>query len=289
MNKSILKFATLGLVVGSLVFTGCKKDDSTDPITTGGGNGNTTGDDNKTPELVVPTTSVPIINKLTATWCGPCGSWGWELMGDLIDQVGEKAIIMGTYGSSSSKMYNSTAQVFKTQFAPTAGWPAFCVNGKNETQYSSNGGIYTGQTLTQCVNVVENFVGETPDVQTGYRYTVKDGKINVETKTKFFNAGKGNYYLGVYVIEDGVIEYQNGQGNNAKHHDVLRDAGQELPWGTKIAEGDVEAGTTFDNNFTINVDSKWNMDNIHVAVIMWNKNIYNKYIFVNANNHAQVD
>ena len=287
MKRTILRFATLGLVIGAITFTGCKKDDGEEVVDNTGGDGN----NNQPKELVVPQTSMPIVNKLTATWCPPCGGWGWTLLQDIIDAQGEKAVIMGTYGSSTSEYYHNTAQAFKTQFAPTAGWPAFCVNGKNETQYSSNGNIYTGQTLTQCINVCDNFAAQSPTVQTGFRYSVKEGNIEVETKTKFFENGDGNYYLGVYVIEDGVVGKQAGHtpSTSAEHHYVLRNSQMDIPWGKQIAEGEVAAGTTFDNVFSIPVDNKWNMDKVKVAVIMWDKNIYNKYIFVNANNKAQKD
>ena len=150
-----MKFRNLLWVgVALTIFSSCKDDGSAVVVD------DTTKktEENTGPEpIVVQEVNMSLINKLTATWCGPCGSWGWTLFQEIIDETHNDAVIMGTYGSSTSNYYNPAAAAFKQAQAPSAGWPAFCANGENRTAYSSNGGIYTATTKTNVVAEVAGF------------------------------------------------------------------------------------------------------------------------------------
>ena len=238
--------------------------------------------------ITVAQTNTAIYNKLTATWCPPCGSWGWELSNDITADIGTDGITMATYGSSSSSygntdFYNQTAADFKAGFAPTAGWPAFCVNGVNITQYVGSG-IDTGTTHTNAINAINDHKNAPVVANSGYTTSISGNTLTIETRTKFFADLLGEYYIGAYVIEDGVLHIQANQSGSVAHHHVLRGTADDSTWGELITSAST-TGSTFDHTFTITLGSSWVQSNIEVATVIWKKN-GSTYEFVNAHmNH----
>jgi hypothetical protein len=269
----ILKYTLLVLMAG-LVMVGC----SDDPSTPGTG-----GNEEDNSGITVEKKNMALVNKLTATWCPPCGGWGWDLFEEIISDVHSDAVIMGTYGSSSSKMYNGTAGKFKEDFAPTAGWPAFCVNGANETEYSSQGGIYTAQTRTNCKDAVVGHINSTVVVGAGYNASITDGTISIEAKSEFFTDGESGaqYKMAAYVMEDKPLEVQSGKTGMVEHHHVIRGAASTDDYGVMINNGST-TGSTFEHTFTMPVGSGWVEDNLEYAIVIWKVNGGN-HEFVNAN------
>ncbi len=267
------KLFALAAIV-AISFIACKKDSDDAGTTTGGGG--TTG-------VTVTEKNMGLYNKLTATWCGPCGQWGWTLNTDIMTLIDGNAVMMGTYASTSSDMYNATAGAFKTAFSPTSGWPDFCANGKQKTQFSGTGGIYTGPTKDSVVAEINRHVNAEVKVNSGYSSKIEGDTMIITTKVKFFKDMPvgSTYFLGAYVIEDGVMNTQNGQSGVVAHHHVLR--GSALAgshWGTQITSA-TTAGSTFDYTFKMAIPASWNKNNLEVATIVWEK-VGSAYKFVNA-------
>lgn len=232
--------------------------------------------------IIVAEANMSLINKMTATWCGPCGTWGWELFESIIEANKANAVIMGTYGSGSSNYYNEVAEDLKKAQAPTAGWPAFCVNGSNKTEYSPTGGIYTTTTQDNVTNAVNDHKSNEVMVSAGYRMDAEGDTVKMTVKTKFFRDGDdgAQYYMGVYVMEDKVVGYQSGRGNSASHHHVLRGSLTGNTFGVLIENGN-KSGATFEQSFELIPDATWNKDNLEYAVVIWKK-LGVRYLFVNA-------
>ncbi len=233
--------------------------------------------------IKVEETNMAIINKLTATWCGPCGDWGWDLFEGIIADNHNDAIIIGTYGSSSSKLKNPTAELFKKDFAPSAGWPAFCVNGANETEYSSTGGIYTTTTQTNCKSAVDAHKNSEVLVNAGYEANIEDGKLTIKARSLFFKDGDAaaEYKMGAYVMEDKVKETQAGKTGIVEHHHVLRGSMTATDlYGVKI-EGGSTSGASFEHTFTMDIPAEYIQENLEYAVVIWKVN-GSKHEFVNA-------
>ncbi|MBP6625341.1 MAG: Omp28-related outer membrane protein [Chitinophagaceae bacterium] len=231
-----------------------------------------------------PNKNLGIVNKTTATWCGPCGSWGWTLFEDVIADNQAKAICMGTYSSSSSDLYNQTASDFYNDFAPGSGLPAFNALGLNRTEYSTSGGIYPTITRTNVKASIDSFVLTPVVASTGYTYTISGSTLNVNTTTKFWSANNGDFYVNVYLVEDGVMNIQNGQTGTVAHHDVLR-GGVTGTWGSSIVNGAVTANQTFNKSFTYTIPATWDKAKLQVVTIIWKK-VGSDYQFINANNVA---
>ncbi len=270
--KKIIAF----VAILAITFVACKKDDDNSGTPTGGGGGGgTTG-------VTVVEKNMGLYNKLTATWCGPCGQWGWTLNTDIIALVETNAVLMGTYASSSSGMYNATAGALKTAFSPASGWPDFCANGKQKTQFSGTGGIYTSLTKDSVVAEINRHVNAAVMVNSGYNTKIENDTLTITAKVQFFQdmPATSKYYIGAYVIEDGVMSIQSGQTGTVAHHHVLRGSVSSTTWGAEITSGNT-AGSTFDQTFKMAIPSSWNQANLEVATIIWEK-VGSTYKFVNA-------
>lgn len=280
MKKLALSIFTL-----LLVFSACKKDNNPAPT----GNTGNTGNNNNPQEIVVPEKNVALINKVTGSLCPPCGSWGWTAFEDLISRNGNNAIYMGTYSD------NYVAQLFITQAAEdmevawgVTGFPTFAADGVAQLDRPNGGGVNVQSEINKVNAVVDAHVAGEVFVNSGFRTEVKDNKMTIETKTKFFKDVNGELFLAVYLMEDKVKGYQSGHadGANTLHHHVLRGAAildgqtKAQTWGYPIGSGTTTSGTTLDNKFTIDVTG-YNQENLEVAVVVWRK-VGVRYQFINA-------
>jgi hypothetical protein len=224
--------------------------------------------------------SIAIVEKATATWCGPCGGWGWDLHEDIMADNAAKAFVFTLYGDASSNYYNSTADAL-TSWGQS--WPNWGVNNKNRTAFSSSGGIYTTTTQTTIKSAVDSFYATAAKASTGFTFKIVGNTVTVETKTKFWQAGSGSYYLAAYLTEDSVYGYQNGHTGNAYHHYVLRGSMSGPAYGDLIASGTIAANQTYDKTFTFNItDATWQKPKLKVVTVLWKQN-GSSYDFINAN------
>ena len=266
--------------IAAIGFTSCKKDESNEP--SGGGSGGAT--------LTVEQKNMGLYNKLTATWCGPCGQWGWTLNETIITAVEANAVVMGTYADNSSSwgnnaFYNSTSAGFKSSFSPTSGWPDFCANGVQKTQFSGTGGIYTAQSKDSVIATINNHVAAEVKANSAFSVSYVADTMFITAKAKFFKdmSATSTYYIGAYIIEDGAMAPQNGitaNNVNTDHHHVLRGSASTSTWGELITSSPT-AGSTFDVTFKKTIPSTWNKANLEVATILWEK-VGSKYNFINA-------
>lgn len=231
--------------------------------------------------ITVPRKNTALINKLTATWCAPCGSWGWLMNEELAVLTGDNAIMISTYNSPTSLFFSQVSVDLADNFRPYQGWPTFFVNGSNKNVQVS-GGISYSATKTTCVNTVLDFVDQLPVVNTGIEYRTDGMKITIVSKTVFFRTMDTNneYYLSAYMVENNVMGEQKGKPGEVAHPNVLRASMTENTFGIPI---DVEpvAGNEFIYTFTSSHDPGWNRENLYIVTIIWRKT-GDSYEFVNA-------
>ena len=265
MKKLFAILAIVAIALGS-----CKKDDPSSPSGSGSSGIN------------VEQKNTGMYNKLTATWCGPCGQWGWTLNESISDIIGPNAVLMGTYASSTSLMYNTTAAAFKTAFSPASGWPDFCANGKQKTQVTTSG-ISAAQTKDSVVAEINRHVASEVRANSGFTTKIEGDTLFITSRAKFFKDMPAGsiFYLGAYVIEDGVLNTQNGQTGTVAHHHVLRGSAHASTWGEQITSVTTN-GSTFDYTFKMFIPTTWVRANLEVSTVIWEK-IGSNYKFVNAN------
>lgn len=222
----------------------------------------------------VPQSQIPVIVKVTATWCPTCGGWGWNFFENLYEDNREKAVVFADHYSGNYQ--NSTAQAIASNFN-SVGQPVFFLNGNDENVTSSN----QTNKRSYFANQVNQITQNSPDVQTGIEASYSGNNLKIKYSTKFFNTLSGEYYLGIYPIEKSVIGYQASRGQNADHRNVLRDELTGNPFGNLIASGEITSNSIFDGSLEMDLNG-YNPDNLEIATIIWKKE-GNKYKVINSN------
>jgi hypothetical protein len=103
--------------------------------------------------------------------------------------------------------------------------------------------------------------------------------LTVEAKVEFFSDVEGgDYYLGLYLLED-VMNTQAGRSGLQLHKNVLRRSLLNTTFGNALQKGAVSKGTVFNVSASIpNITSDRNK--LKVVGVIWNK-ANNKYLFFN--------
>ena len=206
----------------------------------------------------------------TATWCPPCGSSGaprikeWGAMPNVIAitaHAGRDPMTNNLYGSFAQDREIGT------------GIPSFWV----------------GDTKTSSTNSVENLLAKVPSAAVALNYSVSDNKMTVNTKTAFYNANEGSYYLSVLVLESD-IDGSEDAGNysqagtsdaNYKHDFVLRASSVEnKAYGELLIENPME-NESVEKSYTIELEEGWK--NVNAIALLWkyDETSSPKYSFVN--------
>ena len=225
--------------------------------------------------IVVPYVQKPVLTKRTAEWCINCGTWGWTMFEGLIEDNHPNALVIAAHYSGD--LANQTATDITNNFGGF-GQPTFFMD--NENQLASV--INYPTKLEEIKLKVTAAGGINPLAQTGIMAVYNDTELKVHTKTRFFEATSGAYYVGIYQVDKSVIFFQQGQGNDADHKNVLQASLLGDSFGTLVAEGAVAAETDFDLTATIDLSEVDDMDNLRFATIIWVK-VDDKYEVVNSN------
>ncbi|MCD4697166.1 MAG: Omp28-related outer membrane protein, partial [Bacteroidales bacterium] len=111
--------------------------------------------------------------------------------------------------------------------------------------------------------------------------------ITVKTKTEFFEAGEGEYYLSVLILESGIDgssssgQYaQNGTDTPAtyKHDFVLRASATDGNAYGELVTTDPAKGTTVSKNYTITLEESWNNE-VYAVAVLWRKSTTGMPVF----------
>ena len=230
-----------------------------------------------------PETQSTLITKISATWCPPCGGWGWDMFHDLISDNEEKATLIAVHHSGN--LLTPTSGALADNFMIT-GQPQFFMGNVNQGIFSSNGATKR----TEIQQAVNEAAEQAPIVNTGINpgYYSDDNLIQVFTKTEFFQDADANYYLGVYLVNDGYVGFQQSQGANAEHEKVLVTAFTESHFGEQLTTGAVTDGTIIEGDYSIPFDQEWNLENLEVVSIIWSEN-NGVFTYVNSNVITNID
>ena len=225
----------------------------------------------------VSTDQWTIMTKTSATWCGNCGSWGWDLFKDLIEDNSNKNVIIWS-SHNSGDLDNAASIDINTGWGSFA-QPQFFVNSDNFNVTSNN----TQAARVEINGYIDALVGFGAFAGVGVDATYDGETLSVTGKAEFFTGLEdGDYHLAFYLLKDHVIANQASVGPNADHRYVLADKITESSFGEQIVEGTVTSGATY----TVEASKEMadiDLDNDEVVAILWNLRADGVYAFFNAN------
>lgn len=225
-----------------------------------------------------------LITKRTATWCSPCGGWGWDFFHDAVEQNEEKAFFFAAHHSGD--LVNPTSNAITSNWG-AIGQPRF---------YFDEVDIFAGSStaaakLVELKDMVDAAYETEPTVGVGLEvfWDVENEQILINTNTKFFQNATGEFYTGVYLVEDNVINFQQGQGSDANHERVLRASFSDDAFGVPFVDSEFAANDEFPNQFTMTgIENPMvsNLDYEYVAVV-WQK-VGDLYEVANVNGTTEI-
>ncbi len=187
-----------------------------------------------------------MITKRTASWCGPCGSYGWSLFNDVLSDVGDDALVVAAHYAGS--LYENDASVAVVANFGGFGQPIFFLNNENLGVNSGN----ISDVRAEVQQRVAEMNAVPPVVQAGISATLNgNDSLLVKVKTHFFQETDKTVNLAVYIVERSFIGTQSGQGNMAQHKNVIRMAVNGDTFGEVIASGPTAQGTETAHEFYI--------------------------------------
>ena len=229
-------------------------------------------------EIDIPQEQKSIITKLTATWCPNCGGTAWDTHENLLKNLEGKAVVLAAHYDNGSKLYSQTARDLLDNYEGSPfGQPIFYFNRKK----IGSGGAGTESDITSMTN---DAFKTSPTAQTGIRMEYdKDAKeLVIYTRTKFFAAASGEYYLSVLQVEKEVEEIQSARSGMQVHKRVIREAVTLRTMGEELVNGAVASGETFDLNARMAMSSQGEAEKYQIVTILWRKSGAT-YEFVNTN------
>lgn len=223
----------------------------------------------------VPEVQRPLITKITATWCPSCGGWGWTFFENLVIDNEEKATLIAAHydGQLVTVAGDAFASNFNSPYQPY-----FYVYNDDVGASSST----AATKRTEVKDIVDLEAAKSPIANAGMILNLADVQLQILTKTKFFQTASGEYYLGIYAVENEVVNFQQGQGNDAVHKKILRGSLLDDTFGELIASGDIDAGSEFEKTYNIELDANWNTDHLEIVTIIWKKE-GDSYVATNTN------
>ncbi|MEZ5043730.1 MAG: Omp28-related outer membrane protein [Saprospiraceae bacterium] len=233
--------------------------------------------------IEIPKSQVPLITKISASWCPHCGNWGWNFYEGLREDNVGKAIMVTAHYSGD---YRTDAGAAIASNFGIIGQPEFYI-GTDRVAANSNNYASMVPSVNSIVNAQ---LGTAPVVQSGIKARLQpNGMMTVNTSTQFFSTTTGEYYLAMYLLENNFVGYQAGQGNAAAHKNILRAVIGGENFGDLIGLGEIAANTKVDLEHDFNLgSSSFQVGNVEIVAVIWEK-IGNKYKYVNANSTTVID
>lgn len=226
-----------------------------------------------------------LITKRSATWCSPCGSWGWDFFHDAVTQNEEKAFFFAAHHSGD--LVNQTAKDITDNWG-AIGQPRFYFNSTDIGASSSS----SATKLADLKDMVDVAYETVPTVGVGLEvfWDAENEQILVNTNTKFFQTATGEFYTGVYLVEDNVIANQASQGSNANHEKILRASFSDGTFGVPFLINSFGVDDEFSNQFTMSgVENPMvsNLDYEYIAIV-WQK-VNDIYEVVNVSGTSEIN
>jgi flagellar hook assembly protein FlgD len=223
-----------------------------------------------------------LVSKRTADWCTFCGGWGWTFKDNLLeDQEGLPVVFWMVHYSGG--LMTPTAKAISDNFGGS-GQPVFFLNNDNMNVGSFN----TDLKREEFKNFIESYSLFDAFAGVGSTATFDGEKITTKARAQILiNLEGGEYWLSSYLVDDELIAYQQSQGQNAKHQNVLLHSFNGTNYfGENVANGAVNANQEFivegELDFTGQDDIPNYADGYSVVTILWTR-VNGKYTPLNLN------
>ena len=252
------------------IFLSCKKKGCTDPISLAYDNEARKDDGSCTyPENDKKT----LIYYSTGIWCQYCGDIGKTFVDDISSNYNDVQIVSLHKNDELTSNISSLTQSYLDSVNGLLGCPHF-YSGLNSVINPSN----NPSNYSQLTSAVEDDLNLFSEINMDLEYSINSNTMNIKVQSKLSSETPGdNYYLSVYILENGVVKEQNIAGNynqNFTHNNVLRkEASDNIDVFGSSLNFDIN-GNNLTSFYDIPLDStgEWKYSNLYVVAIAWQEN-----------------
>ncbi len=224
-----------------------------------------------------------LVMDITGTWCPPCGSYGIPGFNRAVSISNNNMIPLSVHSSDALSCATGDELM---KYAPFTSNSVPRITMGNGLLFPA--GVYsdTNATAGKIISaLVDSAAGDVIIGTTISNKKSADGKLTFDVNSKFFTDATGDYYMAVYILEDGVVSPQNKADGTIKkdqvHNHVLRGTANKT-FGETWATGTIKVATETKKSYSVTIPATWNAANLHVAAVVWSK-VGTKYYFVNGN------
>jgi hypothetical protein len=209
-----------------------------------------------------------------STSCGNCGSNGDPTLEHLQTTYGDDLIILNTEHSEDVDFSSSFGTLFGNEFStfytPEITTVPYCYISGSDYLMSDHS---FNSTSTQFDDEVTEVLSKTPTVGVSASALLVSDIVTVHTSVRFVSASL-EYYIGVYLLEDEVMELQavGSSSQTVSHNNIVRAADSDGFGNLELNDigFSFDAGQIVENSFSIEVPfGVTNKSNLKVAVVVW--------------------
>ncbi len=200
-----------------------------------------------------------LIEVHTGTWCGYCPDGAVRLQ-EIVNKYPDRAIGVAWHNNDVMAL---PEQPTISSFYNIGGYP----NGTIDRR--PWGGAYMkgrGDWMS-CAEQTLAMTAEC-DVSSYYVLNETSRSMDVYVAAKFETSLSGDIRFNAYILEDGIIEPQNGATQDYSHKNVLRKLLGGI-WGSDgVIPSDVKPGDKFTVKYSLNIPASWNIKNVRAIGIV---------------------
>jgi hypothetical protein len=130
---------------------------------------------------------------------------------------------------------------------------------------------------------IEAFQNADATVAIGVSHAINEDKITIRYKARALENLDGEYWIAVYVMENGILYKQSsGADNPFEHNHVIR-VSNSGGFGQLLGETGLVNDIVLEKTINLTLLEEWDTENLYATAIVWKKEGSN-FVVVNANN-----
>lgn len=256
-----VSYLFLAAITVTSVFTACKKTE-TPPAAS---------------EINVVQVQNALVVEPTATWCGPCGTYGKPAtdiaLQDNAKAFGIYAHLKAPASDFASQLGQDLAVMYGAANATGTSYSIPKIGVGNNVTGAYADINYTANILKGWINNITSGVSK---ANTKIDASISGNTLTVKTNTKFFANGDDSftYKIALYLTEDGISNRQYMSATSSYQTIIHNHVSRALISGSAtgdnlLASGLPTAGQIVSKDYTLNLDAAWNKSNLSVLAVIW--------------------
>jgi len=208
-----------------------------------------------------------LIESFTGTWCGPCGAYGKPATAEVLQLWPNDVYITEIHVGQSDPFVIPESNTLLQSFGIT-GVPSGVLNRQYFVDQNQN--LLFGIYPTYWKQLIPALLQEPAPCEISLFYSINPNNrqltatITAEFTDDYSVPAQAELRFNVYLNENHIPYYQNGQGDNYDHKHVCRKI-LGGPWGTAgIIPNSVKRGDIYTYTYNITLDQNWNINNLEL-------------------------